>query len=102
MCGRTAITVLLSLQGSIKKLLCTILCADILQAVSKVFLEAGIPNSKKQPQTKKSVVENELFCALPVKCSSCQTITASSDCLLLVTEVSLSVYMLSRIKIGQL
>ena len=35
MCGRTAITVLLSLQGSIKKSLCTILCADILQAVSK-------------------------------------------------------------------
>ena len=40
-----AITVSLSLQGSIEKSLCTILRADICKLYPKIFLGAGILNS---------------------------------------------------------
>ena len=101
--GRTTITVSLASQGSIEKSLWTILRADIckLYPKAKVYLGEGIPNSRKQPQTTKFVVEKELVFAAPAKFSSRQTRTAiaSSDCLRLVTEVNLSVYMLSRKRI---
>ena len=77
----------------LKKSFCTIMRADICKLYPKVFLGASIPNLRKQPQTRKSVIKNELelFCAPPVKCSSRQTSTTSSDCLCLVTKVSPSV-----------
>ena len=63
--------------------------------IQRSFSKQAYQTRKNSHKPQKSVVENKLFCAPPVKCSSRQTITASSDCLLLVTEVSLSVYMLS-------
>ena len=93
------ITVSLASQGSIEKSLWTILRADICKLYPKVFLRAGIPNSRKQPQSSKSVVEKRARFAAPAKFSSHQTRTTSGDCLRLVTEVYLSVYMLSRKKI---
>ena len=52
--------------------------------IQRSFSEQAYETRENSYKPQKFVVKNELFSAPPVKCSSCQTSTASSECLRLV------------------
>ena len=86
------ITVSLASQGNHSVRSCALTFASCIQR--SFFSEQAYQTQENSHKPQNLWSKNELVFAAPAKFSSRQMCTASSDCLRLVTEVNLSVYML--------